>query len=60
MGLLDVLFQKFNVKATNLSQVLFGPSSSIGPNFEDVAPKQSRKFVTIEFFKFGIVSKSSS
>ena len=48
MGLLDALFQSLHVEATNVSQTPSKPSSSIGPNFEDVAPKQGHKFVAID------------
>ena len=48
MRLLDALFQSLNVEATNVSQAPSKLSSSIGPNFEDVAPKQGRKFVAID------------
>ena len=52
MGLLDVLFQSLNFKATYVSQTPLEPSSSIGPNFEDVAPKQGCKFVAINLSDF--------
>ena len=48
MGLLDALFQSLNVEAANVFQAPSEPSSSIGPNFEDVAPKKGRKFVAID------------
>ena len=52
MGLLDALFQSLNVKATNVFQAPLDPSSNIGPNFEDVAPKQGCKFVAIDLSNF--------
>ena len=48
MGLLDALLHSLNVEASNVFQAPSEPSSSIGPNFEDVAPKQGRKFVAID------------
>ena len=47
MGLLNALFQSLNVEAANASQAPSEPSSSIGPNFEDVAPKQGCKFIRL-------------
>jgi hypothetical protein len=52
MGLLDVFFQSLSVEAANVSQAPSEPSSSIGPIFEDTAPKQGCKFVAIDLSNF--------